>query len=505
MKLNIKIKNAILEIICLLYVILFVYAALSKLLDFENFRVQLGQSPLLSAFAGSIAWIVPTLELLIAVLIVFKKCRLSGLFAAFSLMVMFTTYIYIILNYSSFVPCSCGGILEKMGWKEHLFFNFVFIMLAAAGILILAGGMPKVSLISKPAVLVSSLSVSFFFSIGIVALLFMLSEDIMARENPFIRRFDQYAIKKIDETRLQNSSFYVAGVENGKIYLGNHDAPLQIIVVDSAFKNKQHYTIQLDRDEFPFRSVEVSIQTPYFYVYDGMVPVIYKGKITDWKAKTIYNGNYFFTKAIVMDSTKIAFRGQKKNTGEHLMGTLHFGKSIDTQFSPALLEKQIDGIFDTDGTLQYSKELRNLVYTYYYRNQYIVANDSLSVLYRGNTIDTTTQAKLNVVKVKLSGDTKLAAPPYMVNKNSAVYNNLFFVNSALKGRFENEEVWTQASVIDVYDIAKNEYLSSFYIYDSGKIKMKYFLVTESNLYVISGQLLQKYSLGNSIKKAFKKK
>ena len=505
MKLNIKIKNAILEIICLLYVILFVYAALSKLLDFENFRVQLGQSPLLSAFAGSIAWIVPILELLIALLLVFKKCRLSGLFAAFSLMVMFTTYIYIILNYSSFVPCSCGGILEKMGWTEHLFFNFVFIMLAAAGILILRDGMPNTSLISKPAVLVSSFSATIFFSIGIIALLFMLSEDIMAKENPFIRRFDQYAIKKIDETRLQNASFYLAGVESGKIYLGNHDAPLQIIVVDSALKNKQHSTIQLDRDDFPFRSVEVSIQPPYFYVYDGMVPVIYKGKIADWKAKIIYNGNHFFTKAIVMDSARIAIRGQKKNTGEHLMGTLDFSNGINAKFSPSLLEKQIDGIFDTDGTLQYSKELRNLVYTYYYRNQYIVANDSPLVLYRGNTIDTTTRAKLNVVKVKLSGDTKLAAPPYMVNKNSAVYNNLLFVNSALKGRFENEEVWTQASVIDVYDIAKNEYLSSFYIYDSGKIKMKYFLVTESNLYVISGQLLQKYSLGNSIKKALIKK
>lgn len=119
-----------------------------------------------------------------------------GLFAAFSIMVMFTAYIYIILNYSSFIPCSCGGILEKLGWKEHLFFNLIFIMLAAAGILTLRDRMPKVSLISKPAVLVSSFSGAVFFSIGIIALLFMLSEDIMAKENPFIRRFDQYAIKK---------------------------------------------------------------------------------------------------------------------------------------------------------------------------------------------------------------------------------------------------------------------------------------------------------------------
>ena len=51
MKLSAPIKNGIIEIICLLYILLFVYAAVSKLLDFENFQVQLGQSPLLSAFA----------------------------------------------------------------------------------------------------------------------------------------------------------------------------------------------------------------------------------------------------------------------------------------------------------------------------------------------------------------------------------------------------------------------------------------------------------------------
>lgn len=52
MRLSATTKNIILETVCLLLVLLFVYAAISKLLDFENFRIQLGQSPLLSAFAG---------------------------------------------------------------------------------------------------------------------------------------------------------------------------------------------------------------------------------------------------------------------------------------------------------------------------------------------------------------------------------------------------------------------------------------------------------------------
>jgi uncharacterized membrane protein YphA (DoxX/SURF4 family) len=138
MKVNVSIKNNILDCICLLYILLFVYAAVSKLLDFQNFQAQLGQSPLLSAFAGIVSWVVPIAELFIALLLIFPKYRLAGLFSAFSLMVLFTTYIIIILNFSSFIPCSCGGILEKLGWTEHLIFNIVFILLAVIGTLLLS-------------------------------------------------------------------------------------------------------------------------------------------------------------------------------------------------------------------------------------------------------------------------------------------------------------------------------------------------------------------------------
>jgi uncharacterized membrane protein YphA (DoxX/SURF4 family) len=126
------------EIIAFLFIFLFVYAAASKLLDIEKFRVQLGQSPLLTVFAGWVAWVIPTLEILIAVLLLLPTYRFIAFFAALTLMVMFTSYIVVILNFGSYIPCSCGGILEKLGWTQHLIFNCVFILLALAGILILA-------------------------------------------------------------------------------------------------------------------------------------------------------------------------------------------------------------------------------------------------------------------------------------------------------------------------------------------------------------------------------
>jgi hypothetical protein len=136
MKSNASFKTLILDSICLLYALLFTYAAASKLLDFENFRIQLGQSPLLSAFANWVSITVPVSELIIAIILLLPSLRLAGLFASYTLMTMFTAYIYIILNYSAFVPCSCGGILEKMTWEQHFIFNISFILLAGTAVML---------------------------------------------------------------------------------------------------------------------------------------------------------------------------------------------------------------------------------------------------------------------------------------------------------------------------------------------------------------------------------
>jgi len=134
---QIKIKSNAVEIICYLFILLFVYAAAGKLLDFEEFRVQIGQTPMLSAFANNIAGAVPAIEILVSLMLFIPKLRLKGLFAAFSLMIMFTTYIIIILNFTSYIPCSCGGVLEELGWTEHLIFNLIFILLALTAIILI--------------------------------------------------------------------------------------------------------------------------------------------------------------------------------------------------------------------------------------------------------------------------------------------------------------------------------------------------------------------------------
>ena len=124
------------DIVVFSYILLFVYAALTKLLDYQKFVVQLGQSPILTNYAQVLAVVVPFIELGISLMLIFAKTRLKGLYAAFGLMVMFTTYIVLASRFSDYVPCSCGGVLEGMTWTQHLIFNTVFVLLALIGILL---------------------------------------------------------------------------------------------------------------------------------------------------------------------------------------------------------------------------------------------------------------------------------------------------------------------------------------------------------------------------------
>lgn len=126
-------RKSVLEIISLLFILLFVYTAVSKFLDHENFRAVIGQSPLLTRFAPVLAIAVPLAEIAIAILLAVPRYRRAGLYASFAMMMLFTTYIIVLVTLSDKIPCSCGGVISRMTWQQHLYFNIFFVLLALLG------------------------------------------------------------------------------------------------------------------------------------------------------------------------------------------------------------------------------------------------------------------------------------------------------------------------------------------------------------------------------------
>ena len=495
-KLHPKHFSILVPVTAYLYVLLFVYAGISKLLDYENFTVQLGQSPLLSAYAGLIAPTVIALELLLSLSLIRKNTRLIGLYASLFLMVAFTVYIYLILNYSDFVPCSCGGIIEKMNWTEHMLFNISFAALALFAIVL----SEKKKRTRIRFVILKSLLPS-LLAAGAVVALFLSSEHIIKKENSFIRRFGQHPIRDEKAVDLEVNSYYFAGMNDGQIYLGNSTAPLLITQIDTALTNKKAVKIELDNVDHSFRYIQLQVKPPHFYFYDGTVPVIYRGHLGDTTAHTVSINDCYFSQLQVIDSVNFAFRAQSSQTKSWVLGTLNLEADPNIRLAQNLLEKQVDGIFDTDGQLLYDDASRELVYIYYYRNQFLIMDQELNLLQELNTIDTASRAKVQV-RTLSDGRHKMDAPRLQVNKASMVHRQVLFNVSNLMGRFESRELWNRTSVIDLYRTNQQEYLGSFYVHDRGKDKLSGMLATDKYLFVLRGREIVRYRFAQSVTEHF---
>lgn len=119
------------EIIAALFILLFVYTATSKFLEFTSFRYVLSRSPLIGDKAPVLAWALPLLEFGISLLLFFPRTRRQGLWASLAIMIFFTGYLVYMIYFTPNRPCSCGGVLKQMSWKQHVIFNLFFVALAA--------------------------------------------------------------------------------------------------------------------------------------------------------------------------------------------------------------------------------------------------------------------------------------------------------------------------------------------------------------------------------------
>jgi len=486
-------KSIILEIICLLFVLLFVYAAVSKLLDFENFQVQLGQSPLLSAYADWIVYSIPVIELVISVALLTSRFRYIGLLAAFGLMVMFSVYIVIILKYSSFIPCSCGGILSEMNWTEHLTFNISFVVLALIAIVFYKKlELSNVKFI-VPIVLVGAVS-----TIVVIAL-FLLSEEEIHRNNSFIRRYPHHPITTIKGIPINYNSYYIAGFAKGNIYLGNKTAPLHLLSIDTALKSQKSIRIKIaDSKNYSFSAVQVRVSESKFYLSDGSVPIIYKGENANWIARTLIKGVANFSQMEPTTNNRFVFRGNNKQNGEHILGTINKSDNLQVSYFPNVLQKKIDGVFDTDGMLIYNESLKKIIYTYYYRNSFIIADIDFKSIYKGKTIDTVSQVPMEFAYLKSNTEKKFAKQPPMIQKFATTAGKYLFVKSDRLGKYESENRIKEASIIDVYDLEKHTYEFSFYFYHYKNEPVKEFKIYENLIvgitksYVVTAALKSKY-------------
>lgn len=131
-----KMPSSMISFLCgVLLMIMWTYAALSKLFVYEETRVNWMAHQLIKDYTWLLAWLVPSIELVIVLLLLFPRTVVKGFYASLVLLSVFTVYIIYMFVFYPHTPCSCGGIISALNWKEHVVFNVAFMVVSLAGVL----------------------------------------------------------------------------------------------------------------------------------------------------------------------------------------------------------------------------------------------------------------------------------------------------------------------------------------------------------------------------------
>lgn len=483
------IKTRFVEFTSYFFILLFCYASISKIMDFENFQIQIAQSPLLSAYAVFITYGILILELLVCFLLISERTRYIGLYGSYILMVLFTVYIYLILNYSEFVPCSCGGILEKMDWNTHLIFNLICILIAVFSIIFSADH----QMINRAKMSLILVVTAFLCSAGMF-FLYKQSENILKRDNGFQRRFLQHLILKDGTYDLKLNSYYIAGFYGDTLYLGNYTAPFSITKITDLSSLKQQ-NLRLDRTDINFRSPILEVADSITYLYDGTIPIVFAGQTGKNELAEQNVGKTYFRKIKSLDSDHFVIGAFHRLKQIQTLGIIAKGHKDSIKLRPDLLEKKSEGFFEPDGQLNYDAFTGKVVYVYHYKNQFVVTDYNLKSKNVYKTIDTVKTPHLGL-SVLSDGSRKLNNP-LIVNEGSFAYKGVLFVRSDRKGKLEKEK-GKRAIIIDLYSTQEQKYLGSINIPNRSEEQRIQFAVNKDQLYVIIENEIIRYRFAQNI-------
>ena len=126
--------KTIIEIIAALFILLFIYTALSKSLQIESTINVLNQTPVFSIIAQEIAWGIVISEFIVSLLLFLPRTRITGLYCSGGLILGFTGYIAYMMAFVPDLPCSCGGVISEITWTQHLILNIFFLFLAVTAL-----------------------------------------------------------------------------------------------------------------------------------------------------------------------------------------------------------------------------------------------------------------------------------------------------------------------------------------------------------------------------------
>jgi hypothetical protein len=298
------------------------------------------------------------------------------------------------------------------------------------------------------------------------------------------------------ETDLIYNSFYIAGAGNNKIYLGNSEAPFTLLEYSADLKMGRHIRLRISPpDTFDKRSIRIHVFDSTVLLCDGRTPRIYTGLLRGdgCALHRFASDQLYFYNAVPVSASSVLLQGVSKPPYQNILC-----KESDNDSSyliaQAALEKQVDGLFCTAGTLQFDKHLNLAVYVYSHRNEYLLLDTTLCLIEKANTIDTFSTARVRSIEVPSTHKWQLIAPESQVNNGALVSSGNLFVLSGLYTIHDDMDLAIHSSIFDIYDLRTRQYVYSFYLPNQHDIKFSSITISNNFIYAIYDHYLKSFRL-----------
>lgn len=332
---------------------------------------------------------------------------------------------------------------------------------------------------------------------GILLICLTLYASHLTVKNGFVRLFPPHVLGERKILDLKYNTYFIAGIIRDSLVLGNYQAPLHVLRTDLSLSDTTSFLFTLpDSLQSKLAQPSFQVENEHMFISDGLNSLL----VSPSQDRTAFEIKRFkavemFTALRFINNDQAVIRTFDQSLAQQVLikMNVHAGRPV-SRFN---LDKLQDGLFSTDGILNYNKELSLFVYVHYYRNSFVLLDTGLRVISRSHTLDTVRKGKINLTYLKKENEIAFQDPPLVVNELSCISGNWLYVQSGLMADNESKNNFDQTSVIDAYSLPDGTYRYSFHVADYEGSAVSTFLIRDDLFIAVQGKHLLTYAFDPS--------
>jgi len=282
------------------------------------------------------------------------------------------------------------------------------------------------------------------------------------QKNGFKRSFVNSTVILVNTISTPTDIISISGITANTVFLSKTTTG-EILFTDYKGTKKGKLKWRVGHPFYGINNISF-VDSPYVYILAGDASTILKTSFNDSEVSEINIPKPIFSKGILINPELFVLRQFSKTVKDQkfvsynsITGSLREESDIS--------EVHNDGGIATDGMFNYDKKTDILIYTYFYKNSFLLLDTNLNRIGIGNTIDTFSSYQIHVTNITKGKSTYFTnnTPTRFINRASTVYNGKLYVYSTLKADNENADIFKKNMPIDVYDLLSLHYIGSLYL------------------------------------------